>query len=103
MILKQIELNNFRLCENAVIDFCDGVNLIYGKNASGKTNVLEAIYFFARGKSFRGGKDADITRFFENKMFKTKFRCQRRAKILLVCLSIPVHQKYIAHPTKVTA
>ena len=65
MILKQIELNNFRLCENAVIDFCDGVNLIYGKNASGKTNVLEAIYFFARGKSFRGGKDADITRFFE--------------------------------------
>ncbi len=66
MILKQIELNNFRLCENAIIDFFDGVNLIYGKNASGKTNVLEAIYFFARGKSFRGGKDTDITRFGEN-------------------------------------
>ena len=65
MILKKIELNNFRLCESGDIDFCDCVNLIYGKNASGKTNVLEAIYFFARGKSFRGGKDTDITRFGE--------------------------------------
>lgn len=65
MILKNIELNNFRLCESGSIDFCDGVNLIYGKNAEGKTNVLEAIYFFARGKSFRGGKDTDIVRFGE--------------------------------------
>ena len=65
MILKNIELNNFRLCESADIDFFDGVNLIYGKNAEGKTNVLEAIYFFARGKSFRGGKDSDIVRFGE--------------------------------------
>lgn len=65
MILKNIELNNFRLCESADIDFQSGVNLLYGKNAEGKTNVLEAIYFFARGKSFRGGKDTDIVRFGE--------------------------------------
>ncbi|MBQ8837413.1 MAG: DNA replication/repair protein RecF [Clostridia bacterium] len=65
MILTKIELNNFRLCESACIDFSRGVNLLYGKNAEGKTNVLEAIYFFARGKSFRGGKDADIVRFGE--------------------------------------
>ncbi len=66
MILKKIELHNFRLCENGNIDFSDGVNLLYGRNAEGKTNVLEAIYFFARGKSFRGGKDADIVRFGED-------------------------------------
>ena len=65
MILKNIELNNFRLCERGNISFKDNVNLIYGKNAEGKTNVLEAIYFFARGKSFRGGKDTDIVRFSE--------------------------------------
>ena len=65
MILKNIELNNFRLCESGALNFCDNVNLIYGKNAQGKTNVLEAIYFFARGKSFRGGKDTDIVRFGE--------------------------------------
>lgn len=65
MILNNIELNNFRLCESETIDFQSGVNLLYGKNAQGKTNVLEAIYFFARGKSFRGGKDTDIVRFGE--------------------------------------
>ena len=63
MVLNTIELNNFRLTENETISFSDGVNLLYGKNAQGKTNVLEAIYFFARGKSFRGGKDSDIVRF----------------------------------------
>ncbi|MBQ4598452.1 MAG: DNA replication and repair protein RecF [Clostridia bacterium] len=65
MVLKEIELNNFRLTESERISFSDGVNLLYGKNAQGKTNVLEAIYFFARGRSFRGGKDSDIVRFFE--------------------------------------
>lgn len=65
MILNKIELNNFRLCETGNIEFSRGVNLLYGKNAEGKTNVLEAIYFFARGKSFRGGKDSDIVRFGE--------------------------------------
>ncbi|MBQ5389614.1 MAG: DNA replication and repair protein RecF, partial [Clostridia bacterium] len=65
MVLNNIELNNFRLTERETISFSDGVNLLYGKNAQGKTNVLEAIYFFARGRSFRGGKDSDIVRFGE--------------------------------------
>lgn len=65
MVLNRIELNNFRLTERESISFSDGVNLLYGKNAQGKTNVLEAIYFFARGRSFRGGKDSDIVRFGE--------------------------------------
>lgn len=63
MILRQIELENFRNVKHACLDFADGVNLLYGKNAEGKTNVLEAIYFFTRGKSFRGGKDSEIVRF----------------------------------------
>ncbi len=65
MRLLRLELENFRNAASEQIEFCDGVNLLYGKNAEGKTNVLEAIYFFARGKSFRGGKDSDITRFSE--------------------------------------
>lgn len=65
MILRKIELNNFRNTVSVGICFNDGVNLLYGKNAEGKTNVLEAIYFFARGKSFRGGRDNDIVRFSE--------------------------------------
>lgn len=76
MILKNIELNNFRLCEKERIDFSSGVNLLYGKNAEGKTNVLEAIYFFSRGKSFRGGKDNDLLRFGE-KGFSVKIEFER--------------------------
>ncbi len=66
MVLNKIELHNFRLTEREEISFSDGVNLLYGKNAQGKTNALEAIYFFARGKSFRGGRDSDLVRFGEN-------------------------------------
>ncbi|MBQ9429685.1 MAG: DNA replication and repair protein RecF [Clostridia bacterium] len=63
MILRQIKLENFRNVGCAQLDFSDGVNLLYGKNAEGKTNILEAIYFFTRGKSFRGGKESELIRF----------------------------------------
>ncbi len=65
MKLTSIQLHNFRAAKEAELTFSDGVTLLYGKNAQGKTNVLEAIYFFARGKSFRGAKDADMLRFGE--------------------------------------
>ncbi len=38
----------------------DGINVIYGKNAQGKTNLLEAMWLFTGGRSFRGSKDADL-------------------------------------------
>ena len=77
MKILKIELENFRNAENESIDFTHGVNLLYGKNAEGKTNVLEAIYFFARGKSFRGGKDKDIVRFSE-KGYRIKIVFERK-------------------------
>ena len=76
MKLNNITLQNFRCAENENISFLDGVNLLHGKNAQGKTNVLEAIYFFARGKSFRGGKDTDMLRFGE-KGFSLKIEFTR--------------------------
>lgn len=66
MKLTSIQLHNFRAAADARLTFSDGVTLLYGKNAQGKTNVLEAIYFFARGKSFRGAKDTDMLRFGED-------------------------------------
>ena len=65
MKLTSIQLHNFRAAKEAELTFADGVTLLHGKNAQGKTNVLEAIYFFARGKSFRGAKDTDMLRFGE--------------------------------------
>ena len=54
MVLKSIKVKGFRSspAEQAV-EFSEGVNILYGKNASGKTNLLEAIYLCAAGKSFR--------------------------------------------------
>jgi len=53
MKIDSITLENFRNVEKASIEFTDGVNLLYGKNAQGKTNALEAIYYLAGLKSFR--------------------------------------------------
>ena len=41
-------------------EFSDGVNLIYGKNAQGKTNITEAVWMFTGARSFRGSKDIDL-------------------------------------------
>lgn len=63
MNVTKIEFNSFRNIENEVIEFCDGINVIYGENAQGKTNILEGIYLFARGKSFRAFKDKELVNF----------------------------------------
>lgn len=53
MILKSLHLQNFRNYSKKVFEFSDKVNLIVGVNAAGKTNILEAVYFLATGRSFR--------------------------------------------------
>ena len=53
MVLKQVELSHFRNYANNVFEFSDGINVVTGKNASGKTNVLEAIFLLSTGNSFR--------------------------------------------------
>ncbi len=53
MVLKKIKLSDFRNVEKAEISFDDGVNLVFGDNAQGKTSLLEAIYLLSAGKSFR--------------------------------------------------
>ena len=63
MILKNLELRNFRNYEEAKIEFEPGVNLIVGDNAQGKTNLLEGISYLGSGKSFRAQKTAEMVRF----------------------------------------
>lgn len=60
MELEKIELQNFRNYENATITFDDGLNVICGQNAQGKTNLLEAIYFCVVGKSFRASREKEV-------------------------------------------
>lgn len=53
MEIKRLTFKNFRNFPKKTFEFASGVNLLLGENASGKTNVLEAIYLLASGKSFR--------------------------------------------------
>lgn len=60
MYLKNIKLTNFRNYENEYIELNSNINIIYGNNAQGKTNLLESIYFLSLGKSHRSLNDKDL-------------------------------------------
>lgn len=64
MKINSIKIENFRNIESLSLDF-DDVNIIYGENAQGKTNLIEAIYLFTGAKSFRGVKDKELVKFGE--------------------------------------
>lgn len=65
MVIKSLELSNFRNYAFLDMSFDKGTNILYGDNAQGKTNILEAIYLCATTKSHRGTKDRDIVNFEE--------------------------------------
>ena len=65
MIIKSLELADFRNYDSLHIDFSSGTNILYGDNAQGKTNILEAIYLSATTKSHKGSKDKDIVNFYK--------------------------------------
>ena len=52
MIIKSLELENFRNYKDLKLEFDKGVNILYGDNAQGKTNILESIYVIALTKSY---------------------------------------------------
>ena len=60
MWIKKIKIKNFRNYEEQEIYFNKNINLFYGENAQGKTNIIEAIYLCSLGKSFRAKKDSEI-------------------------------------------
>ncbi|MBQ8164450.1 MAG: DNA replication/repair protein RecF [Clostridia bacterium] len=60
MEVSSLNLKNFRNYDNYRIDFNNGVNVICGKNGLGKTNLLEAMFLCAVGKSFRTSKDIEM-------------------------------------------
>ena len=60
MEVKSVVLKNFRNYESRRVEFSSGLNVIYGENALGKTNLLESIYLCGVGKSPRTNKDKDM-------------------------------------------
>lgn len=62
-MLKNIKLSNFRSYSEKEIVFVDGINLIMGQNAKGKTNLLESIFLLGIGESFRAKRTEELVRF----------------------------------------
>lgn len=86
MKINSIAIEGFRNIEKLDLDFED-VNIIYGENAQGKTNLIEAIYLFTGSKSFRGVKDKELIKFDKEFAglkidFENKSR-QQNAQILI--------------------
>ena len=63
MICNRIRVSDFRNIETADVSFDEGINLLVGANAQGKTNLLEAIFYASIGKSFRTSSDEEMIRF----------------------------------------
>ena len=63
MIIKSFKARDFRNIESCELEFSSGTNVLLGENAQGKTNAIEGIYLFARGRSFRKGDEKDLVGF----------------------------------------
>lgn len=62
MYITKLTLRDFRNYESAAVSFLNGTNLIYGNNAQGKTNLLEAVFLFCTGRSHRRATDREMIR-----------------------------------------
>lgn len=65
MKVTELETKGFRNLEDMHLCPDGGVNIIFGENAQGKTNILESVWMFSGLKSFRGAKDTELIRFGE--------------------------------------
>lgn len=67
MLVQNLEFTNYKNLQNDKITFGHNINIIYGNNAQGKTNLLEAIWIFSGNRSFRGVKDNEYILFGKEK------------------------------------
>ena len=63
MKIRSLRLENFRNFQDETFDFTDGINILAGHNAQGKTNLIEAIYFCTCLKSYRVIREEQLIRF----------------------------------------
>jgi len=63
MIINELYLDGYRNYSDTTVKFIDGVNVISGRNAQGKTNLIEAIFYLTAGRSFRFASDKELIKF----------------------------------------
>lgn len=65
MRIKRLMLRNYRNYDECLLDFPENINILIGKNAQGKTNLLEALYLAILGKSYRSSHDEELIQFVQ--------------------------------------
>lgn len=79
MYVKALYFKNFRNLSDGFIEPCENVNIIYGDNAQGKTNLLEALWLFCGGHSFKGSRESEFVKFGEKQArIRVEFFSQNR-------------------------
>ena len=66
MVIKKLTLHNFRNYEDETFEFSEGLNFLMGKNAQGKTNCAEAVYYLCTGTSLRIRHDRQLIKIGED-------------------------------------
>ncbi len=94
MIIEELRLINHRNYDDENINFHDKTNILVGKNAQGKTNLLEAIYICARGYSFKNLKENELINFDKNQMY-LKARIKNKDKKRTVEIKISRNDKKV--------
>ena len=67
MWIKEIKLNNFRNYDEEIIELKENINVFYGENAQGKTNIIESVFLCSMGKSFKTQNDKELIKFEKEK------------------------------------
>ena len=73
MYIEKIKLQNFRNYKQLELNLNKNINIIYGNNAQGKTNILESIFLCSFGKSFRTTKEKEMIKFNETNLIVEVF------------------------------
>ena len=84
MYIKKLKLKNYRNYNETEISFDNNINIIYGDNAEGKTNLLESIYICSTSKSHKNSKEDDIIKFNEEEAhIKIFFEKENKKEIVI--------------------
>jgi len=104
MYIEKIKLENFRNYEKEEIEFDKNVNIIYGDNAQGKTNILESIFVCSLGKSFRTNKEKELIN-KEKDFSKIEMISQKEDRKVNIKFEIKEKKKFYINdiPTKKTS
>lgn len=88
MFIKKVNLKNFRNYKELDIELGEGINIFYGQNAQGKTNIIESIYMASTGKSHRTQKDMELIKWNnEDAKIKIEFQKENYEKKVEIYLS----------------